>query len=456
MDVYTYIPRTETQKKVLNKLLERIKNDNAILIGKYDTIRTLDIIHYMCGDCRKISYKLYKQLLDISGAFCKDCTYKKANEKRIVTVKEIHNVENISQIKEVKEKKEIKAKESGIIITKDEWIKRIIQKKLNEVWEYLFDEINGYDSPHKMRHILCGKVYEKSPRSHLNQDNIDNNGQGCIDCYHNSKRMTRNEFEKLSRAKYGDKFSGYENIPEIIPNIHTLISIICQNHGKIYTTYDTHLNGSGGCVPCSNNIKTKKEIINMYDDIFAKNGVKLLLDEYSDSDLIVLGRQYQAKCLKKDSHPLWYPTLANLIKANTGCPLCCNSCGYSKVELEWLEYCKIGRPNLHTIMSEGGQEKVGKFKVDGKEESRREAFEYNGCFVHGCTRCFPDRDIINPKYKKTYKVLYENTLEKKAYIEKEGYKYIVMWDHDWNMAKKAVKKIQQYWKEKNKKLISKK
>ena len=35
-------------------------------------------------------------------------------------------------------------------------------------------------------------------------------------------------------------------------------------------------------------------------------------------------------------------------------------------------------------------------------------------------------------------------------IESEGYKYIGIWGHEWNIAKKAVKKIQQQWRKCNK------
>jgi len=446
---YIYIPRTDTQKKVLNKLLEQLKSDNSILTGFYETIRTSDRVTFKCG-CGTETNKQYKQILDVSGGYCKKCTDKKANEKRVETVKDKHSVENISQLKNVKEKKEIKAKENGIIITKDEWIKRIKEKKLDEVWEYLFDEISGYDKLHPMKHTVCNIICEKSPRAHLNQDNIDSKGQGCINCYHNSKRMIRDVFEKLSKEKYKDRFSGYESIPEIISNNHTLFRLICQNHGEFDTTYNTHLNGSGGCLPCSNNIKTKKEIINAYEAILINNGVKLLLDDYNDSDLIILGRHYQTKCLKVDSHPIWTPILANLIKGNTGCPMCCNGRQFSKAELEWLELCKISRPHLQTILSDGGQGRVGKLKVDGKDEEMKEAYEYNGCFWHGCPICFQERDTLNPKSNKSYDTLYQETNKKKMLIESEGYKYIGMWDHEWNIAKKAVKKIQQQWRKGNK------
>jgi hypothetical protein len=453
METYYYIPRTKTQIKILNNLLEKINNDNAILIGKYDTIRTNDDIHFKCN-CGICDKKNYNQLIDVSGAFCKTCTKKHTLEKRIKTVKDIYNVDNISQLEDIKQKKAISAKESGNIITFMEWKYRISDTKLDTVWEYLFDEIKGYDTPHPMRHKVCGNIiYTKTPRGHLNQDNINTFGQGCTYCYHDSNRMKKNDFIKLSIERFGNRFSGYENIPDIISNNHTLISLICNLHGKFSTYYPTHLCGNGGCIACSNNIKTKKEILDLYSNKFKTNGIVLELNDYNDNDLIILSNKYEAKCLKNNSHPSWEPTLSNVIKANTGCPMCCTGRQYSKGELEWLEFHMISRPNLQTIMSIGGQGKIQTYKLDGKESIMKEAYEYNGCWFHGCQLCFPNRNEINTKTKKTYKVLYDETIKKKNTIIDNGFKYIGIWEHQWNMAKKAIKKIQLQWKKiKNKKI----
>lgn len=64
------------------------------------------------------------------------------------------------------------------------------------------------------------------------------------------------------------------------------------------------------------------------------------------------------------------------------------------------------------------------------EKSLEILFEYNGCFWHGCNKCFKNRDEINPKAKLSFKELYNKTVLRKKFIENEGYNYIEIWEHE--------------------------
>ena len=205
----SYIPKTNTQKKQFDNLNILLNQYNSILIGNYDKITLLDDITFICGKCKNETKKLFKQI-KVSGALCKNCTYAQANEKRITTIRTKHNVNNISQLESIKKKKSTTATNNGYIKTYDEWIKDIEKTKLNTVWEYCFNTILGYDAPHRMKHKHCGIISYKSPRHHLNNDNVETDGQGCIHCYHNSRRYTKKELANLCIIRHENRFKGYE------------------------------------------------------------------------------------------------------------------------------------------------------------------------------------------------------------------------------------------------------
>lgn len=220
-------------------------------------------------------------------------------------------------------------------MTFEKWLPKVTAKGLSECWEYLFVSIEGYDKHHEMRHKRCGIISKtKTPRSHLNQDDPTTLSQGCTTCYRNSKRKHKSEIVQLGQLRFGDHFN-YERLPEIISNNRTKIIIICKDHGEFKTTYSTHLNGEGGCIPCSNNMKTKKEIIECYSEAIYDNGVMLLLDEFDDNDIIKSTTPLKCKCIINESHDTWFAVIGNLTRRNTGCPN--KECINPKIEKTMLE-----------------------------------------------------------------------------------------------------------------------
>lgn len=337
-----YVPRTNTEKNIYNKLIEKLKEHNSTLIEKYNTINTSSRIYFICGKCNEPGNKAYIQLMNVSGALCHNCTTKIKKKKYNNTIKEQYGVENISQVKEIKEKKYQTALSNGYIMTKDKWLIKIKKKELDKYWEYLFDEIDGYDNVHSMRHISCNTIWPKCPRKHLNQDNSYTAGQGCKTCYQNSMRLKKESFIEEAISRFGkDRFT-YENIPDIITNSRTLIEINCIEHGIFTTYYPTHLYGMGGCPDCSSYresnkyLMTKKEFFECYCEELYNNGVIVLIDEYDD-DISILYRESKiiCKCANDPNHDIWTPTINNLIYNHTGCPhLTCVNKKIKKTNLE--------------------------------------------------------------------------------------------------------------------------
>jgi hypothetical protein len=88
-------------------------------------------------------------------------------------------------------------------------------------------------------------------------------------------------------------------------------------------------------------------------------------------------------------------------------------------------------------------------KVDGFDEKTTIAYQYHGCFWHGCLRCH-NRDSINNKSKTTMEDLYEQTIERSQQIKKAGYNLIEMWEYNWTKSKEykeEMKRIKSKYKE---------
>ena len=107
---------------------------------------------------------------------------------------------------------------------------------------------------------------------------------------------------------------------------------------------------------------------------------------------------------------------------------------FSKDSILWLEWTALerGLADLRHALTDRGEKKFGPYWVDGYDEEEDEAFEYHGCFWHGCPVCYPrDRTTTkNPVTGQSMSELYFLTQKKEAYLRSCGLKLTVMWEHD--------------------------
>jgi hypothetical protein len=69
----------------------------------------------------------------------------------------------------------------------------------------------------------------------------------------------------------------------------------------------------------------------------------------------------------------------------------------SPVALKFLQWLAEERNvTIRTAHSEGGEKKIGNFKLDGWIEEEQRGIEVNGCPFHGCKQCYPADDLIMP------------------------------------------------------------
>lgn len=76
----------------------------------------------------------------------------------------------------------------------------------------------------------------------------------------------------------------------------------------------------------------------------------------------------------------------------------------------------------------GREIKIGPFKADGLEEATKTVFEYHGCYWHGCLDCFPNRQQLVANNSKTAEEAFQDTVEKRQFLEQQGYTVIEKWE----------------------------
>lgn len=77
------------------------------------------------------------------------------------------------------------------------------------------------------------------------------------------------------------------------------------------------------------------------------------------------------------------------------------------------------------------------FLVDGYDKETNTVYEFQGCFYHGCLKCYPNRMQRHPKQLgKTMHVVRMQTMEKVMKMESLGYKVVEMWECKWNKLKR--------------------
>ena len=104
---------------------------------------------------------------------------------------------------------------------------------------------------------------------------------------------------------------------------------------------------------------------------------------------------------------------------------------YSKKQIEWLQYISLrDKINIRHALN-GGEVKIGSFKVDGYCEDTRTIYEFHGCWFHGCLTCF-QRTTLNPLKKQTMQQLFDKTKSKETILKKEKFNYIEIWEHEWD------------------------
>ena len=107
---------------------------------------------------------------------------------------------------------------------------------------------------------------------------------------------------------------------------------------------------------------------------------------------------------------------------------------FGQMAVQWLtwESAKSGCAIRHQV--NGREKRIGKRRVDGWCAETRTAYQFHGCFWHGCPKCY-DQNETNSVNGKTMAVLLEDTKKNTAYLRRHV-KVVEMWECDWKELRK--------------------
>ena len=102
---------------------------------------------------------------------------------------------------------------------------------------------------------------------------------------------------------------------------------------------------------------------------------------------------------------------------------------YGQMAAQWLT--SVSFTTGHTIrhQANGREKRVGKLLVDGWCAETRTAYQFHGCYFHGCTNCYEPQET-NALNGKTMAKLLEDTKKNTAYLQRHV-KVVEMWECDW-------------------------
>ena len=102
---------------------------------------------------------------------------------------------------------------------------------------------------------------------------------------------------------------------------------------------------------------------------------------------------------------------------------------YGQMAIQWLtrESDRTGCTIRH--QGNGREKRVGKLLVDGWCAKTRTAYQFHGCYFHGCPKCY-DHEETNTLNGKTMGTLLADTKKHTTYLRRHV-KVVEMWECDW-------------------------
>lgn len=289
-----------------------------------------------------------------------------------------------------------------------------------------------YINCHTQVIIICKKHgdFDQLPSNHLK-------GEGCNVCSNNQLK-TLEQFIIDANNKHNFKYD-YSKVE--YKNSKIKVIIICKIHGDFDQLPQAHLQGQG-CPICSNNQrKTLEKFISEANEIHNfKYDYSKVKYENSKTNVIIICK------IHGDFQQLPLHHLRG-----SCCPICAIN-NYSKLCIKWLKLIENYYFNVNIQHAENGGEKLlringRRYKLDGYYEDKyREkyvVFEFNGCFWHGCEKCYCKTDINNVNHK-LMQELYDKTKEKEENIINHNFQLITIWECEFDELLKNEEKLDEY------------
>lgn len=355
----------------------------------------------------------------------------------------------------------------------DEFINEC-ENKHNGKYDYINTIFTGSKS---IIDIVCRKhgEFKQTAYKHLI-------GQGCPKCSQDSNRITSENFIKRSSDLHNNRYD-YSNSKYI--DSSTKVDIICKKHGNFKQSPNNHMIHKKGCPKCNGGVKyniddfiqrSNKKHNNRYNYskviyIDSSSKIKIICDkhgEFEQTPTAHMRGQNCPKCsidnskitldefIKRSNiiHNNKYDYVkVNFLKTScyvsiicdcgfnflqkvknhlhgNGCPKCCSK-NISKSEVKWLDKLNIPEEYRHKNIKINNKN----FYIDALDFKNNIIYEFYGDYWHGNPLKYNPNDI-NRNNKKTFRELYQSTMNRENILKENGYGIVSIWESEF---KKQIK-----------------
>ena len=111
---------------------------------------------------------------------------------------------------------------------------------------------------------------------------------------------------------------------------------------------------------------------------------------------------------------------------------------YGQMAAQWLTSVSYTTGRTIRHQSNGREKRVGKLLVDGWCAETRTAYQFHGCYFHGCTDCYEPQET-NALNGKTMAKLLEDTKKNAAYLRRHVH-VVEMWECEWKREAKPPRR----------------
>ena len=104
--------------------------------------------------------------------------------------------------------------------------------------------------------------------------------------------------------------------------------------------------------------------------------------------------------------------------------------------LEW-EAKQRGIHIHHARCGHGGERYILDWPVDGYHPETKTVFQFDGCFWHGCEKCYPKAEVRTQIIRRdrngnptTMEAAYQRTVQRTKFMREAGYTVVKRWEHE--------------------------
>lgn len=315
---------------------------------------------------------------------------------------------------------------SYVRLSQSDFINKAIEKHGNK---YNYNKVVYVSSNEKVI-ITCldHGDFLQVPSSHMQ-------GIGCPTCGINKRNkslvLPTEEFITRANILHNNKYK-YDKV--IYKRSLEKVIITCNTHGDFEQTPNSHLSGQG-CSRCGHEFSSNARRLTTEEFIRRANNIH---DNRYIYDAVVYHDIYTHVDIKCTTHGVFRQSPVSHLSGR-GCRKC--NAGTSKISLEWLGMLIYTYPNLITIESKDGEYRIPgtSYHADGYCPDTNTIFEFHGDYWHGNPVRYPS-ERYNATTNCTMGELYEKTQQKRQVCEALGYRYVEVWESEWNTLKRVLRK----------------